>query len=124
MIVGMRTRQTADHLVGVHIGGGTAAGLKNVDHELSVVIARCNRVRRLCDRVCQFRGQLPKLPVDSRGCAFNHSQCANESTRETQSADWKILDRSLRLSTVQRVGRDAYFAHRIALGAIVHEPRG
>ena len=35
VVVGVRVRQAADHLVGVHVGGGAAAGLEDVHHEWS-----------------------------------------------------------------------------------------
>ena len=124
MIVGMRAGQMADHLVGVHVGGGAAAGLENVDDELIVVIAASYGVSRFCDGCGQVRGQLSKLAVDSRGGAFDQSERSNEGSGKTQSADWEILDRALRLGAVRRPGRDVHFAHRVALDAIVHEPRG
>ena len=45
VVVGMRAGQPADHLVGVHVGGGAAAGLKDVDREL-VVVPPCHHFFR------------------------------------------------------------------------------
>ena len=37
IVIGMRAGEVSDHLVGVHVGGRAAAGLKNIDDELVVV---------------------------------------------------------------------------------------
>ena len=74
VVVRMRPGQTPDDLVGVHVGGRAAAGLKDVDRELIVVPA-------LDDL---FRGAFDLgPPVDFRRRALDQPQRADEAPRES-----------------------------------------
>ncbi len=118
LIVRMRASEMSDHLVGVHVGGGAAAGLENVHDKLSVVIARSHGIGSLLDGCGQFGRQLAQPPIHSRGGALDQPQRADEGPRKTQPADRKILNRPLRLRAVQRIGGDAHLAHRVALNTV------
>jgi hypothetical protein len=47
MVIRMRAGNLADYLIGIHIGGGAAAGLADIDDESRVVDAVDNFVRRV-----------------------------------------------------------------------------
>ncbi len=46
VVVGMRAGEAGDDLVGVHVGGGAAAGLVDVQREMVVVLAGGDGVGR------------------------------------------------------------------------------
>ena len=104
MIVGMRLGEVADHLVGVHVGGGAAAGLENVDHELIVVLAGGDFFGGFFDGGREIRRQLAEPAVHVRRRALDQAERADERPRKTQTADGEILDGALRLRAVERVG--------------------
>ena len=85
VIVGMRFRQMPDHLVGVHVGGRAAAGLKNIDYELIVVPARRHLFGCFFDRRGQLRRQLPDASIHACRRALDQSQRTNERARKAQS---------------------------------------
>ena len=49
-----------DHLVGVHVRRGAAAGLEDVDDELVVVLAVGDRLRGLDDRLAELGVEQPR----------------------------------------------------------------
>src|SRR5438105_732965 len=120
VIVGMRLREVADYLVGVHVGGCSAAGLEDIDDELIIVPSGGDFVSGLLDGGGQILRQLARAAVDSRGGAFDQTESSDEGALETQAADREILDRTLRLRAIQSLGGDLHFAHGVALGAVVH----
>ena len=120
VIVRMRARQVSNHLVGVHVGGRSAAGLEYVDNKLRVVIARSHGVGGLLNGCGQIRRQLAQPPIHSRSRALNQPQRTNEGSRKTQAADRKIFNRPLRLGAIQRIGWDAHLAHRVVLDTVFH----
>src|SRR5665213_1855704 len=120
VIVGVRAGEMRDHLVSIHVRRCAATGLENVDDKLSVVIAGCHGIGSLLDGCGKFGRQLAQPSVYSRGGAFNYAQRAQEGARKSQPADREILNRALRLRTVQRIGGDAHFAHGVPLDAVFH----
>ena len=68
---GCASREMADHLVGVHVGGCAAASLENVDYELIVMLAGRDGVGSLRYGRSQLQRQLSDSAVHSRGRALN-----------------------------------------------------
>ena len=76
MIVGMnrlalgitqdRGRPCRDHLVRVHVGGGAASGLEDVDDELGIVAALHHLLRGCFDGAGDRRWEGPDLLVGPR----------------------------------------------------------
>src|SRR5579871_5438566 len=100
MIVGMRMSKTADHLVGIHVGGSAAPRLENVDHELIVMFALDDFFSRALDRVSEIHRQLSQPPVHPRSRALDQSQRTDKGSRKSQLADRKVLDGALCLSAI------------------------
>lgn len=82
LVVGMGASQVADDFVGIHVGGGAAAGLENVHHELIVIAA-----------FGHFEGGMLNFreAIDTRGAGLDQSQGADEGSLQAHPADGKIL---------------------------------
>src|SRR5581483_11473877 len=118
VVIRVRLRNRADHLVGVHVGRGAAAGLENVDREMIVELAIGDATGSGPNAFGGFFGKVPEIGVDLRGGAFDQAHGANERARKTQATDWEVFDRALRLSAIEGVFGDAHFAHGVALNAM------
>ena len=102
-----------DHLVGVHVGRGAAAGLEDVEDELVVVLTVGDGLRGLDDRLAELGGQQPQVHVDLRRRLLDQPHRAEERARKSERADLEVLDRAARLGPV--IGLDGHFhlPHRI-----------
>jgi hypothetical protein len=69
-----------------------------------------------CTTASATRVELVQLHVRLRRGLLDHAERGDEPAREPQVADRKVLHRPLRLRRVQRVGRHAHLAQRVALG--------
>ena len=102
-----------DHLVGVHVGRGARAGLKNIDYELLVEFAVYHLTRRLANRPRDRRVEQAELLVGRSGGVFDQPKSTNELRRETDTADRKVFNGALRLRAIVGVFRHLDFAHGI-----------
>ena len=116
-IVRVRLRQVTDHLVGVHVGGSAAAGLKDVNDKLVIIGAAGHLFGSALDGFGPFGGQMAQFTVYFRRGALEESQRAYESAGQSQSADRKVLNRSRSLRAIQRFCRDAHLTHSVPLNA-------
>jgi hypothetical protein len=111
--------ESGEHLVDVHVRRGAAAGLVGVDRKLVVVMAGDQLVRGehhgLRDR---FREDA-ELQVDDRGGTLDSCECHDLCRLESASGDGEVLDRALRLGSVEGRYRHADFAHRVVLDAVL-----
>jgi hypothetical protein len=71
-----------DHLVGVHVGRGAAAGLENVENELVVVLALADRLRGPDDRRPQLLGEQAEIHVDLGRGFLDQPQRPDEPARK------------------------------------------
>src|SRR5581483_9739087 len=95
VIVGVRLRDVTDHLVGVHVGRGAAAGLEYVDRKMIVELAIGDATGSGPNAFGGFFGKVPEIGVDLRGGAFDQAHGANERAWKTQPANREILYGSL-----------------------------
>src|SRR5688500_5878726 len=96
-------RAIGDDLVRVHVGRCAAAGLKDVEFEMSVEFTRDDLIRGLYYVFGDFVIEQTQLDVGFGCGTFDHSHGSNEVTRESQIADGKVFDRSLSLRAPERV---------------------
>src|ERR1019366_5703211 len=115
VIVGMSAGQAPDYLVGVHIRGGAAAGLEDVDRELTVVVPFHNLFGRSFDSGRESRRKMAQAAVYVCRDALDQSQRSNKGSRETLAADRKVLDGSCRLRPVKCRDRYSHVPHGVAL---------
>ena len=112
-----------DHLVGIHVGAGSAAGLKHVDGKLGVPRAIGDLAGRALDRARQVRGQQPESRIHARGGNLDPPQGVEERRRQRLPRDGEILDRTLGLRAVPRFGRHLHLAQAVLLDAKVRPGR-
>ena len=110
--------QARQHLVGVHVGAGARTRLENVQHKVVVMLAHCHLVRRFLDGLGHGGLHQAQFLVGGRGCTLDQPQRTHKRTREAQVADREVVDRTLRLCTVEGVHRHPDFAHAVALDAM------
>lgn len=117
VIIRMRGRKPGDHLVRIHVGGCSAAGLENIDHKFRIELTGGDAVRGGGYAGCYLSGDLAQFSIYTRSGGFDEPQCANERPCETEAADREVLDGTLRLRAIQRMSRDSHFAHRVVFNA-------
>ena len=61
---------------------------------------------------------MAQLLVDLRRGQFDQAQGPDETAREANPADGEIVDRALRLSRIERIGRHLDRPHKIFLNSI------
>ena len=106
-----------DHLVDVHVGLRSTAGLEHDEREVLVERAGNHLVRRLTNRARDARVELARVGVVLRGAFFQHAKRADDRDRHARrrSADGKIDERSCRLRAVERGARHVELAKGVAL---------
>ena len=117
MVVGMRAGEAADHLIGVHVRGGAAAGLKDIDDELAVVGSRGYGFGGVLNGGGEIAGQFTQGSVDLGGGCFDLPEGAQEGPGEVESADGEVEDGALGLGSVEGVGGDLDVAHGVVFSA-------
>ena len=74
-------RAVGEHLVHVHVGLRTAAGLPNHKGKLAIVLAREHFVRRRCDSVRLVGVERSEIEVHKRSRLLHQCQRVEESGR-------------------------------------------
>ena len=111
------------HLVGIHVGAGSRAGLEDVEGEVRVQVAAHHLRRGRGDRLGAPFVEQAKFEVDLGGLLLDQAQGAQERAREGQPGDREILDGAGGLRSVEGVGGNRHRAERIVFGAGGrHEP--
>ena len=118
-----------EDLVGVHVMRGACARLIDIHDEVLLPVARqrCaemvtpvlakDLVARLDDRVGYTRIEPPSVAVGHRGGALDEHRGAHKCRVRAHPADRVVLDRTLRLRAVERLGRDLHRAERVFFDA-------
>lgn len=100
VIVRMRGRKPGDYLVCVHVGGGSAAGLEDVDHKFRIELTGGDAVRGGGNAGRFLSGDLAQFSVHTRSGRFDKPQGPNERPREAEAADREVFDRTLGLRPI------------------------
>ena len=85
-----------DHLVGVHIRLGAAAGLPDVEREVVVELARDHFLRRPGDELDLVLGQHPELTVGQGGGLLEDAESTDQRPRKMIVSNVEIAQRALR----------------------------
>ncbi len=109
--------QMRNHLVRVHVGGGAASRLKNVDDKLGIELPLRDPCGCGFDRVCLRRRKLAQLPVGRGRGRLDEPERAQKRPLKSQAAERKVFDGPLGLSSVERSLGHRYVAHRIMFHA-------
>ena len=127
-VVSLRTphqleRDIGDHLVGVHVGGGSGAALDRIDHEL-VVIAPVLRdqIAGAVNRVGLRRRQVSKTPVGARRSLLHQHQRPHEFRKmaDRNAGDGEIVDRTQGVNSPIGIPRNVGVADQIVFTACRH----
>ena len=79
-----------DHLVGVHVRRGAAAGLEDVEHELVVVLALGHGLGRTDDGRAELGGEQAEIHVDLGRGLLDQAEGPDELAREPEPADLEV----------------------------------
>ena len=109
-----------DHLVGVHVRGGAAAGLEDVDPEVVVEQPVGDLAGRRHDGLRERRVEQAEVGVGPGGGPLERPEDPEVPARQTEVADGERLDRALGLGPPQDVVGDV---HRSAEVALLPVPR-
>src|SRR2546425_3676109 len=112
-------RAVRDHFVRVHVRGGPAAGLEDVERELSVELPVHDLLASLDDRLAEFAVQEPQLDVRLRARHFDQAKGIDEPPAKPNPANREVLDRPLRLGAPARILGDFQFPEEVFLDAVV-----
>src|SRR5436190_23658002 len=82
--------QVRDHLVRVHVRGGSGACLEDIDRELVVVAAGGDAVGRLGDGVGELAVEQSKLSVDPGGGRLDPGQPVDYRKRDAFAGDGEV----------------------------------
>ena len=102
-----------DHLVGVHVPRGAAAGLKDVDRKVLVPAPLLHLSGRLCDGLGQLWGEGAQLGVDLGRGALDRAQRPDQGRRNALVRDAKILHSALCLRAPVGPGGKDHLAHGV-----------
>ena len=81
-----------DYLVGVHVRGGSRAGLEDIDRKLVVQFADRNAIGSFGDSLGLLVVEQPELGIDARGRSLDSSQPAGNGRRNRFARDGKIAN--------------------------------
>ena len=105
-----------EHLVAIHVVGRAGAGLIDVDHELVVVLAGQYLVGGGHDRVGQLRVEAAGFLVRQRRRLLDPHHRPHEFAQRLQPADREVLEGTLGLNAIIRIGRHVEWAEGILFG--------
>src|SRR5919112_2101794 len=108
-------RPVRDDLVGVHVRGGAAPGLEDIEDELIVELAFHDLLGGPDDGPLEPLVQKPQLVVDIRRLELDRAEGLHEAARFAQAADREVVERAPRLGTEEGVARDLDLLHRVTL---------
>jgi hypothetical protein len=107
-----------DHLVGIGIGRGARAGLKDVEHELIVEQAVGDLLRCLRNGVGLALVDQSEIAVGHGRGVFDGTQRPDEAAVEALAADGKVVHCPLGGSAVVRALGHLERTHRVALDSL------
>jgi hypothetical protein len=107
----------ADDLVGVHVRGGAAPGLEDVEHELLVVRAVDHLLRGLDDHLGRLGVEQAEVPVRLRSGLLHVAEGLDEAAGKAQVANGEVVLGALGLGAVEGVGGHLDGAEGVAFGA-------
>ena len=91
-------RAVRDHLVGVHVGLGAAAGLPDAQRKMIVELSLNHFIASLHDQLRFVVRQFAEFLINERSRLFKNSERANHLARHAVVADIEMMKRALRLS--------------------------
>src|SRR5205085_3710569 len=100
-----------DHFVRVRVCARPGTGLENIKWEMLVELTLHHFFRSLNNEGASMSIEQSKIGVRLRRRPFDQTQCPDERSRKSISTDWKVKDRALGRSAVERGFRDGHFAH-------------
>ncbi len=106
-----------DHLVGVHVGAGSGAGLEDVEGEVVVQIADDHLFSGVHDRQGGALVDQAELPVDLGGMFLDHAEGAQEGSGKADPRDRKIVAGPCGLGSVEGFGGHGHGAHGVLFDA-------
>ena len=112
-------RPVRDHLVGVHVRLGAAAGLEDHQRKLVVELPGDHLIRRLHDQLHRLGGQLAEFAVGERRTLLEDPEALLDGAAplETLNADLEVVPRAFRLCPPVAVGGDVHVTHAVRLDA-------
>src|SRR3989442_713969 len=83
-------RAISDHLVGIHVGGSTRAGLKNIENKMLIEFSSGGFSSGGHNRIPDALIEKPKIHIGTSGGEFNQSDGPNKFSGKAKIADRKI----------------------------------
>src|ERR1700754_3113273 len=114
---GKLDRTIRDHLVGVHVGLGAAAGLPNAQWKVAVEFAFDHFVASLHDQFGFVRRKFSEFFVDLRSGFFEYSERANHLARHPIVANVEVVQRAFGLRAPVAVGGYLDVSHRVGFSS-------
>src|SRR5258708_3885153 len=84
VVVWMRLCEMRDDLVGVHVGGSSAAGLEDIDYELAVVVACGDAIGPSLNSRRDGRVERSELCVDNGGTGLDETERLDKWALQTE----------------------------------------
>ena len=113
-------RPVGDHLVGVHVALGAAAGLPDHQREMLVQAPVDDLLRGVPDRFGHVAGEIAQLSIDRGRALLDEAQRPDQGPRQALGADLEVLERALGLRSPVPVRRHLDLAHAVPLDARAH----
>jgi len=107
-----------DDLVGIHVGGGSGARLKDIENKLVVPSPLHDLLGGLLNGSCLPSFQKPKLKVCPRGSKLDEAKGINHFPPESPATDRKIFNRPLGLGPVVSPSWDPDRPHGVFLYSV------
>ena len=113
-------RPVGDHLVGVHVALGAAAGLPDHQREMLVQAPVDDLLRGVPDRFGHVAGEIAQLSIDRGRALLDEAQRPDQGPRQALGADLEVLERALGLRSPVPIRRHLDLAHAVPLDARAH----
>ena len=106
-------RERGDYFVQVHVGAGAGTRLKHIDAELARVLAFDNRFGCRGDRLRALTVKLAQLVIDAGAAELDLRQRLDQGCWQAQRTDPEIIECTLGLGLVERIGGNGHCAHAV-----------
>src|ERR1041385_692300 len=106
-------RAVRDHLVGVHVGLGSPAGLPHAQRKVLVEFSFNDLIASLHDQLRLVMREFAELFIDERRGFLENAERANHLMRHPVIADIEMMKRALRLSPPVTITGNLDCTHRV-----------